>query len=185
MKWLRIAAAIAVVAIAGWALNRFCLEAWRCNNTVSQAERATVASFDLAAGSLTVKARTRTYAERLLPCLEHCPAAQRVEALVVLAADYRMLNDLPRAVAAYRESLKIDFRPEIYFNLAEVEYELGERDAATRHFAVVMAVAPFMIDYSPGAQAFMTANNIPTDVLPAVLAAVPAMRQALMNGERP
>jgi hypothetical protein len=183
MKGLRVAAVAAVLALAVWALDRFCLESWRCNAAISQAERATMATFDLSA-TLSVKTRTRTYVDRVLPCVEHCPASQRVEGLVVLAADYRMIGDLRHAAEAYLESLKIDCRPEIYFNLAEVEYELGQRDAATRHFAIVMAIAPFMIDYSPGAGTFETANHIPTDILPNVLASLPAVREAVMRGER-
>ena len=103
---------------------------------------------------------------------------------MVLAACYRILNDGQRAAEAYREALKLDCRPEIYLNLAQVEYELGDRAAATRHFAMVMAVAAFLIDYEPGAKGITTTEHIPTDILQATLKMVPAARRALIDGQR-
>jgi tetratricopeptide (TPR) repeat protein len=183
MRWLRWAAVSLVAAGALWSLDRFCVRAWKCNAIVTQVERTTEAMY-AHADSFVVKARARANIDLLQPCLEGCGAARRTQALVAMAANYRILNDREHALAAYRESLKIDWRPEIYLNLAEVEYESGRREAAIRHYAMVMAVAPFMIDYVPGAPVFETANHIPTDILPAVLAMVPEARQALMRGER-
>jgi len=183
MKWLRFAGAAVVVAIAAWTLDVVCVREWRCSATVSQIERATSAMFAFS-DALAVKASTRANLERLEPCLHACDASRRVEALMVLAAGYRILNDRPHAARAYREALNLDCRPEIYLNLAEVEYELGQRPMATRHFAMVMAMAPFLIDYEPGAKGIMTAEHIPTDILPTVLATVPAARRALIDGER-
>ena len=183
MKWLRAAAALLPLLLAGWALDRTCLHAWHCNATVTQAERNTSAMFGFA-DALAVKASTRTTLVPLEACLHACDAAHRVQALMVLAASYRILNERPQAANAYRQALELDCRPEIYLNLAEVEYELGQREAATRHFAMVLAMAPFMIDYEPGAKEITTAEHIPTDLLYPALAMVPAARRELIAGRR-
>lgn len=182
MKWLRGGGVLLVFGLALWAIDRLCVLPWRCNNVIRQVNNATVAMFERS-DSLVVKVRTRSNITRLVQCLD-CPSSARVDVLMGLAAAYRILNEPRSAIDAYRAALRLDCRPELYLNVATVEYEVGDRKAAIRHFAMSMALASFLIDYAPGAPAYLTEQHLPTDIERQVDDTIPQAKQWLINQQR-
>jgi tetratricopeptide (TPR) repeat protein len=70
---------------------------------------------------------------------------------MLLGANYQIVEEWDRAVAAYESALRIDRRPEIYLSLGTCHLETGEEQKAIDAFVAACAFAPAMIEEVPAA----------------------------------
>jgi tetratricopeptide (TPR) repeat protein len=87
-------------------------------------------------------------------------------------SQYLLLGRAEEAVAAYREALAIEPRPEIYLNLGRAQLGAGDREAARESFRRALALDPFL------------RQDVPPEMVPAHLRPRPA-RPAPPGGGSP
>jgi tetratricopeptide (TPR) repeat protein len=80
-------------------------------------------------------------------CENHYPLD--VNVYMLEGANYQIMSQLPRASEAYEKALRIDRRPEIYFNLGIVELEMKNRDRARTNFMSAVTFAPKLLEEVP------------------------------------
>jgi tetratricopeptide (TPR) repeat protein len=84
--------------------------------------------------------------------LEHIAAARRLEPswYVLYAGNCELLERWQEAVDLYTRALRIDQRPELYFNRGLDRLRLGETDAAVADMATAARFNPFLLDHIDG-----------------------------------
>jgi hypothetical protein len=127
--------ALAIVALAAFALHRIVIVRWHCNNVEGTVNRAT----DGPLGP-SDEYRVRRAAERNIEVAKECLDRSKtdVNLAVLTAANFLMLGRSDAAVPLYERALQYDRRPEIYFALAVAQTHLGMREAALQN-AVIAA----------------------------------------------
>lgn len=127
MKAARFAVALLTIAAGAAAFYYFCLLPYRCNRIESLQRAATAAAYQSApAPSARIAARQNV--DALWPC--RGATCRDVGIDMLLAANYHILGQEDEAIRCYRDALRLDQRPEIYFNLAVSELASGDRNAA-------------------------------------------------------
>jgi tetratricopeptide (TPR) repeat protein len=126
-RWL---AALALCALHGYILHSQIYQPYRCNivrkQIIARSERAQMRSQTTA----TILARTNI--EILRPCLDVCRTS--VDYYMLLAANLAMLGRTLEAEQMYRQALRYDRRPELYFELGQLLLVRGRRDEARQVF---------------------------------------------------
>lgn len=95
--------------------------------------------------ALTVPAARQNIA-RLTPCLACAPDVNRA---MVLAANLRFAGRQEEAIAAYRDALRYDQRPELYLNLAQTQFDMGDETEGLKTLTKACLAAPNLVDYVP------------------------------------
>ena len=139
---LEIAAALAAIAAAAWGIARFAVAPLAASRVVQRVEIRTVDLY---------KSHNPVYYAPLIR--DHITltriARRRDPACVDLymdeAANLRLLGLWDDAAQLYQDVLRIDRRPEIYFNLAVVELARGHRQEAVRNYTRAVMYNPVMI----------------------------------------
>jgi tetratricopeptide (TPR) repeat protein len=171
MRVLRWLAACVVAALAGYAVYGLAWRPFRCNVVTKRVQTMAEDIFELPT-TMTVVMEARQGIAEMQRCIASCPTD--VDAYMTVAAHDRVIGRLQHAAAMYSEALKYDRRPELFFNLGIVEYELNQSDAA---LGALTKACTFSIEY---------ADDIPDPNLrQAVLSAVRAQQErAIAEGAR-
>ena len=140
-----IAAPLLALALAGQLLRaRDLLEARRVLRQVEQMSVVAVTSGRPAAAVAPLywaHVKLLQRAEDLDPADARLPLAR--------GSQYLLLGRAQEAVAAYREALAIEPRPEIYLNLGRAQLGAGDREAARESFRRALALDPFLREDVP------------------------------------
>jgi tetratricopeptide (TPR) repeat protein len=142
----RTAAAAAIVVVI--AVLLLCYRRYVTNVAAAGIEASTAALFEFDPARAASMARTNL---RLLRNLRTgSPDDQRIA--MAEAANLLALNRYAEAEAKYNEALRWGKRPEIYLNLATVQANNGEREAAIDSLVTLIRLDPFMLADSPLAE---------------------------------
>jgi Flp pilus assembly protein TadD len=146
MTALKAIGAAAVFAAATPALYYLCIAPYRANiqlvAVIAQTQKAISAPH--ARGVIIARQNIETLRKLLVVM----PTS--VDLYMVLAANYREVGEDGQARDAYHSALRLDRRPEIYFNLGMLEMQAGQRDAAILDFAYAVRFEPPLITEIPG-----------------------------------
>jgi tetratricopeptide (TPR) repeat protein len=128
---------IAIVTAAGAAAYCFCIERWRCNNLEKVIEGESLLAADRARQprfAWRAAGQARQSLARAERCLSWC--TRNPNLLMMAGLNHRTLQRYDAAAAAYKEALRLDRRPEIYFSLGATELEAGRREEAIEYFVI-------------------------------------------------
>ena len=140
---LRTIAAFAVLIAALFLERALIVPQWHCDIQM-RTIRARTDEIERHGDSLGVYPAARENVRRLTSCLN--VERDNVEAWMLLAANFLALDKKLEAAAAYREALKYDRRPELFFSLGLVELDLGQRDAAIKDLTTAATFNPNVTD---------------------------------------
>ena len=141
------ALALAVIAFGSLFALRSCVVVPAgCLIRVKRVENQTKLALD-AAGNFQAIVLARENIDRLRHCENHYPLD--VNVYMLEGANFQIMQQLDRAAAAYEKALRIDRRPEIYFNLGIVQLEMKHREKARTNFISAVTFAPRMIEEIP------------------------------------
>lgn len=132
-----LAFAAALAGIVRWAVLPY-----HCNI----AKRPLVARTDAISAERrddVARAYAREALAALRPLRRNCP--RDIDLLMMEAANLNAMEHREESIAAYRAALAVEKRPEIYFDLANVEYAAGHMDDAVRDGALAVWFRPFLI----------------------------------------
>ena len=134
--------ALVILIACGYASFAFCILPYRCNAVKAVTMSSTNNAFPHIGSP-----RAGEIARRNLNALEPCRRlfCRDLSTEMIAAANYRILGRNDEALRLYRNSLKRDQRPEIYYNIANTEVALGAREAALNDFVRACIFNPFMI----------------------------------------
>jgi tetratricopeptide (TPR) repeat protein len=136
---VRLVAAAMVVAVAGYALQRWSWHPFRCASMVSAADAA------LERAERGAAAERQRVARSVRAGLQRCACASpalEVRTQFVIAEAATELGDHRGAVAAYEHALTVDRRPELYFALGLAQLNALDRGAALDNLARACAFDP-------------------------------------------
>jgi hypothetical protein len=137
MRAMKALVSVALIALAIDAVVVFCYRPYVCNLTTLGLKVQTEQAWNLAdaAGD---DWRIAFQARRRLDIAEDClrPTTASVELLMVTAANARLAKRNQEAIDNYRAALRIDHRPEIYFNLGLAEIDNGQREQGIEDLVV-------------------------------------------------
>lgn len=143
------AAAILVIGIAaGFAIDRWCIQPYSMNIVKKTVERRTLPAFDQA-GSASAAIVARTNLEMIARAGGDC--SRDIDVCMEVAANERILGHDDRAIAAYQAALKLDRRPEIFYDLAITQLTTGDREHAIENLALAIRFYP-EVGYIPDAE---------------------------------
>jgi tetratricopeptide (TPR) repeat protein len=129
-----------IIALAVLALKFVVWEPYRCNVIKKSLEQNTLKLFDYA-DQYVVAQKARYY----LATLASCGDPTDIDLYMLRAANYRVLGRLTDAEATYQMALRYDQRPEIFFNLAQIQLALGKRDEAIENYSTAVRFNPYII----------------------------------------
>lgn len=142
MKFLlRILIVLLAAFACGWAIVRWSIDPMRCNAAVTKLTRRTNA-VETIANDYERIARARRNLEELRAL--RCPLDVRVPMLIGTNEEY--LGQYDDAVAAYRDALRVDRRPEIYVAIADARLLQGNIDEAVENYVTAAQFNPFIIE---------------------------------------
>jgi hypothetical protein len=123
--------ALAVAVVAGMALHRLVVVPWRCNLVERRVSSSTEKAWSLRGSPEAHEAAARNIA-----LLGECPTLCRtnVSLSMMEATNFRLLNRESVAASLLEKALQYERRPELYFDLAMTQLELGSREAALQNF---------------------------------------------------
>jgi tetratricopeptide (TPR) repeat protein len=131
MRALRWLGASLILVFALRSVHSLVVQPYRCNIVTIHAQKTGEALF-LARQSRRTAIAARDGLYPLQRCIESCPTD--VELYVNLALYELLLRRFDHAAQTYREALKYDQRPEVYFNLGLVELQRNRRTDAIASF---------------------------------------------------
>ena len=136
----RLAATVVIIG-SMVALYDFCVEPFHCNRL----KKAVAVSTSTAVNRIG-SAEGGIAAQRNLELLKQCrEVGGDLSLLMMTAANERVLGHNGEAIRLYREALRLDQRPEIYYNIAETEVTMGARDQAFDNLLRGSLFNPWMI----------------------------------------
>jgi len=138
-------AAVGLAALLGaWALLRFVYVPCQCNAGVTAADLGSGLAEETA-GDYDRLLRARRNLELLAGLRERCATDVRVPMLT--GANLELLGRPDDALASYGDALKIDQRPEIYVEMARLQLQLGQTDAAVSSYVAAARFNPRLMDH--------------------------------------
>lgn len=141
---LKVVALIVVVIATVFALQNWVVGPYECNLKVRRGTTRLLAAVAQPPGSYRAVRLARATIEDLQPCVEARPSD--ISADMVLAGSYRMIGELQRARETYEMALAYDRRPELYFNLGQVEVDAGNSQAGIQNFITACLYDPAYFD---------------------------------------
>lgn len=161
IRWL---SAFALVVLTAHFVHALAWRPFRCNILKQQAQRAALSAWNRPINSIGIL-KARGAALEIQRCIAVCPTD--IDMYMTLAVNDRLIGRFEHAAEMYQQALQYERRPELYFNLAMVQLELGQRAASIANFELA---CDFDLSYS---------DEIPvSDVRQEVIAAVEAKRAA-------
>lgn len=138
----RRAAAVTIILAAGYAFYAFCVVPYQCNVLRKSLTHSTAEAF---ARRDTPEAAV--VGRRNLAAISRCrvPTCRDLDTEMIAAANYRIIGRDADAAQLYRDALRFDRRPEIYYNLANTELAMGRREAAIADFVRASIFNPWLI----------------------------------------
>ncbi len=133
----RFAVSVVLIISSALAVYRLCYVPYRCNRTTHAIRVETEAAFRAADAAPDNFAFARGARNRLAiaqECLS--PVTARVDLYMLAAANARLLKNSSQAIDYYRAALRLERRPEIYFNLGVTEAEAGEREQGIKDLVI-------------------------------------------------
>lgn len=127
MRLLKYAAAIAVIVLAGMAINQTVVEPCRCDAEKLKAQKRLYQIYSLPS-SARVMLSARQGVEQMERCARVSPLD--VDMYMTLAGFQRVLGRSEEALVSYRTALRYDRRPEIFLNIGLIELDSGRLEAA-------------------------------------------------------
>ncbi len=124
VRWL---SASFVAALAAYALHGLTWKPFRCNITTLRVQNEALRVWKFPEAP-RVAARARRAIVEMERCIASCPT--NIDMYMTLALHDRLIGRFDHASAMYREALKYDRRPELFFNLGLVELEMRRRQSA-------------------------------------------------------
>ena len=137
MRALKLVMSGALIALSIGAVDVLCYRPWVCNLMTLALKVQTEQAWEAAAAAgdnWTIIFQARRRLEIAQECLT--PTTATVELLMVAAANARLIKRFPKAIDDYRAALRIDQRPEIYFNLGIAEVDAGSREAGIEDLVI-------------------------------------------------
>lgn len=138
MKALRMLAVVVVGVAAAWSIYAFSWRPLQCNRLLQALSDSSYAAN-----------RARTFrdideARRNLELLQPCFAVgcRNVPLFFLAAVNHRTTGRNEVALALYQEALRYDQRPEIYANIGDTYYALGNREAAHANYLTAASFHP-------------------------------------------
>ena len=142
-RWiLRIAAVLAAAA----GIEYLCIQPLRGNLILDDVEQRTIVA------QSAIGERAASAAWTNLHDLQRIARACRLDPAwyLVDGANWELLQRWPEAVDAYTRALRVDERPEIYFNRGRVKLYLGQTDAAAADMATAARFDPGVLEQIDG-----------------------------------
>lgn len=137
-KLSRLAAAAALVVLAGWGFVRLIIEPYRCG--ILQRQLKYVTESLIKSDRVNAAIGARGVIERLSICERCCRTTP--DPYMIRAANYRIMGQYPEAMNQYRKALSFGQRPEILLNLAETQIDSGQDAAANETLRRVLQFNP-------------------------------------------
>lgn len=123
MKLARVFVSIAIASLALIAIQVLVTRPYHCNQLLKVAKARTSTALEAQRPLNAVLAGQNI--DLLLKCSDWCESS--VDALMVIAANERLLGRYERALQEYDRAMTIDVRPELLLNRALTQYEAGDR----------------------------------------------------------
>jgi len=144
----------AIVAVRAAALIAAALGVWRLSIAPYRAVHVEleVAQRSTRAVDAADPQRSAVLARENIRELEHIAAVRRLEPAwyVLYAGNCELLERWQEAVDVYTRALRIDQRPELYFNRGLDHLRLGETDAAVADIATAVRFNPYLVEHIDG-----------------------------------
>ncbi|PYQ47812.1 MAG: hypothetical protein DMF59_17855 [Acidobacteria bacterium] len=144
MRALRAVAIVITLLATIYAIDVWVVLPYECNLNVKRGMKRITSFESLPQGSLEAVRLARLTADELEPCVLR--TGSNIGADMVLAASYRVVGQPRRALEVYELALEYDRRPELYFNLGQVQAELGDQLSAVRNFTTACLYDPEYFD---------------------------------------
>lgn len=146
----RLLALIPIAVACTWGLISFVSRPLSCNRSMARLQASTnLASETGDTYRATILARTNLAEMRRL----EGPCRTTVNLYVLEANNFDVLGRKEDAIAALRRGLKVDQRPEIYFNIGTLLVELGRIDEAVENYVIAVRIAKSMVTAIPSPEA--------------------------------
>ena len=138
MPSLRFAVNAIIAAVAAILIYSLCVVPWRCNRAIRHVHLTTPQLDRM--GTVSRARLARENLERL----QSVAAGGRTDPnlYLLMSMNAEKLGRPEDAIAYLTDALKIDQRPEIYFNRGAIEIDLGRQDAATRDMVTAVKFNP-------------------------------------------
>jgi tetratricopeptide (TPR) repeat protein len=133
---------LVALAIGALTMDRCCILPFLCNRQVRVVQRRTQAAMDYAAVRAAVIARENI--ERMNRVIGGC--STDVNAQLLFAANAKLIGDTQGQFEHLDAALKIDQRPELYYDRGMASLALGRVDAAVKDLATAARFNPTLIE---------------------------------------
>jgi tetratricopeptide (TPR) repeat protein len=137
---------LVALAIGALAMDRCCTLPFLCNRQVRVLQRRTQAAMDYPAARAAVVARENI--ERMNRVIGGC--STDVNAQLLFAANAELIGDTRGQFEHLDAALKIDQRPELYYDRGMANVALGRIDAAVEDLATAARFNPTVIENLSG-----------------------------------
>ena len=133
---------VAALLAAGFGIYRLCIAPYRAAAVEAAVERRTTAAESVGQQLGTIMARDN------LRDLDRIASARRVAVswYMLYGGNCMLMGRWREAIDVYTRALRVDQRPEIYFDRALGRLQLGETDAAVADMATAARFNPFLLD---------------------------------------
>ena len=118
---------------------------YHCNIVERRLEESTREALGQPAGEAAISARHN--GAEVAKAIERCPAVANF--YMIAAANFRILRRFEEAEKMYLTALELERRPEIYFQLATTQADLGKLEPAIENFSRACRFVPSLIDQVP------------------------------------
>lgn len=133
-----------IVGTTAACIVRYCWIPYRCGAKKAGLERLTIAAMESPSSYVARKRASQILAE-VERCLNHVPTDLDLQ--MIAAANYRILERPDVAIAIYRRTIRMNRRPEIYWNLGRSYYEAGRENEAFQWMLLGVSFAPqYLVD---------------------------------------
>lgn len=118
----------------------------RCNRENKRLEDATIRTMSQRGAAGAVSARENV--DAVLRSIRACPREPNF--YMIAAANYRILRRHEEAASMYESTLRLERRPEIYFQLGMTRADMGMNVEAVESFTRACRFVPVLIEQVPG-----------------------------------
>ena len=139
---VRIAASVAIVAAAAAAVARLCWQPWLCNREEARIA-ARIAKMLEFPGALSVRIGARQDLEAIERCIRADPTV--VNRYMLKAALLRIVQRRSEAIETYRDALRVDRRPELWFLLGQTQLEEHRVEPAIENLMITAVLSVHLV----------------------------------------
>lgn len=143
MNKVGLALRLAILVLAALGFQHLVVEPWRCNRIlrhVMESSRAALSAPSTREAVQRAAANLAILEQRERGCL------MKVDYYLIVAANNLILGRRDPALRAFQDALKIEHRPEIYFDLGTTLLEEGRVAEATPFLIKAVRFNPMMLD---------------------------------------